>query len=615
MSEKPAHDIYTGNERTSHVRFYVVLVTALTALLLYLDRFCISFAEVFIKQELLLSDSQIGWLFTAFFLVYALAQVPSGYLTDRFGPRLMLTLYILLWSACTGLIGLAFGFVTLLLLRGGIGLFQAGAYPTAANVVSNWVPFSSRGMASSVIAVGGRVGGFLALFLTGILIVKFVPISVSSKLSEHDLRKIPAFSFAYQFGYSPDAISKNKKSPKKNPAVEYVAAKLAPYFDPTVRDEVKAIATSLRDLRRRQSKEESGAKPARKSITDSMEMTSRNVHPALLKSFNAFISERHEYEPAKLANFKLEREAKSLLAKGSAERTDEENERLNRLILEAAYPDSVMKVYSAGWRQVMWTYGVLGIIVAGVFWLLCRDQPSRHPRVTQAELELIEYGRPESAPKPGVGSKGLPLVRLLKSRSMWLLCISMWFTNVGWVFVVSWSPRYLAQAHEVPVEQRAWMTSIPLLVGWFGMLLGGHLTDWLVGKVGLRWGRALPMSTSRFLAMAAYVYILTHPSPWGAVAAFSLVAFATDLGTGSIWAFNQDIGGRNVGSILGWSNMWGNLGAAAAPPFLIFVIGKSFNWDAAFITCGAAFLLSGLLCLLVDATVPIAPPDEAEKSA
>ena len=54
----------------------------------------------------------------------------------------------------------------------------------------------------------------------------------------------------------------------------------------------------------------------------------------------------------------------------------------------------------------------------------------------------------------------------------------------------------------------------------------------------------------------------------------------------------------------------GNLGAAAAPPFLIFVIGKAYDWNAAFITCGAAFLLSGILCLAVDASVPIAPTDD-----
>ena len=47
-----------------------------------------------------------------------------------------------------------------------------------------------------------------------------------------------------------------------------------------------------------------------------------------------------------------------------------------------------------------------------------------------------------------------------------------------------------------------------------------------------------------------------------AVVLFSIVAFGTDFGGPSIWAFTQDVGGRHVGSVLGWGNMWGNLGAS-----------------------------------------------------
>ena len=97
----------------TYVRYRVVAVSALMAILLYLDRFCISFAEQYIQEDLRLTDQQIGWMLSAFFWTYALAQVPSGWLTDRFGARLMLTIYILLWSLFTGLTGLAAGFVVL----------------------------------------------------------------------------------------------------------------------------------------------------------------------------------------------------------------------------------------------------------------------------------------------------------------------------------------------------------------------------------------------------------------------------------------------------------------------------------------------------------------------
>ncbi len=113
--------------------------------------------------------------------------------------------------------------------------------------------------------------------------------------------------------------------------------------------------------------------------------------------------------------------------------------------------------------------------------------------------------------------------------------------------------------------------------------------------------------------MMGYVALLamasTSTDAWLAVAAFSLVAFATDLGTPATWAFMQDAGGRYVGSVLGWGNMWGNLGAAVAVPALGMVVGKEKNWSAAFITCAVAFLISGLAAIMIDATRPIVPDD------
>ncbi len=166
----------------TRVRYLVVAVTALMAVLLYLDRFCISFAEVFIKEDLGLSDTQVGWMLSAFFWTYALSQVPSGWLTDRFGPRVMLTGYVLGWSLLTGLTGLAASFWILIVLRFGFGMAQAGAYPTGASMIGRWMPVSARATASSVVSVGGRMGGWLALFASGPLIVWLTPASTPAKM-------------------------------------------------------------------------------------------------------------------------------------------------------------------------------------------------------------------------------------------------------------------------------------------------------------------------------------------------------------------------------------------------------------------------------------------------
>src|SRR5687768_13372595 len=101
----------------TRVRYLVVGVAVLMSVLLYLDRFCISFAERLIKEDLGLSNAEISWILSAFFWSYALGQVPSGWFSDRFGARAMLAIYILVWSLFTALTGAAGGFLVLFLLR------------------------------------------------------------------------------------------------------------------------------------------------------------------------------------------------------------------------------------------------------------------------------------------------------------------------------------------------------------------------------------------------------------------------------------------------------------------------------------------------------------------
>src|SRR5581483_5980472 len=114
-----------------------------------------------------------GWFIGAFFWSYALFQVPSGMLSDRFGIRRMLVVYILAWSAFTAALGIAYSFWLLIVFRLLCGLAQAGAYPSAARAIRDWMPFAQRGTASSIVGLGGRFGGAIAPALTAPLMVYF----------------------------------------------------------------------------------------------------------------------------------------------------------------------------------------------------------------------------------------------------------------------------------------------------------------------------------------------------------------------------------------------------------------------------------------------------------
>ncbi len=539
------------SSRPTNVRFRVLFVCFCSAALLYLDRFCMNFAQQFVKEDLLLTDKQLGHCMSAFFFAYALFQVPSGWMTDRFGPRSMMTIYIVVWSIFTALMGAVMGFFGLIVVRMASGVGQAGAYPTCASVVRRWMPAEARGRASSTIAFGGRVGGVIAPILTMALVIAFVPMSVSPLLTGEDILSAQSIN-DLQTGVA-------EKNAKGNP------------------DTLRSVSLARKKL----------------------QLISTSVHDdprQLAEEFNLLIKGETIASEKELHGVGLEKEGVRLLKQTDLSQIQQQ--RLNRLILEAIFPKTVKKIYVQGWRSVMVVYGLLGIPMALMFWWVIRDTPSQHPKTNQAERNLPP---PVLPPSDSNSATKLPIKKVLKSRSLWLMSISQFLAVMGWTFLVTWFPRYLLEVHQVPFETRGWMIAIPLWCGWFGMLFGGWLTDALTRHLGIQWGRALPIGVGRTCAGLCFLFVVfVQPSAWIAVGSFALVAVFTDMGSSAMWAVHQDIGGKFTASVLGWGNMWGNFGSAVSPLLINKLIEEYGSWDMAFIACGASFIISGAMAFFID---------------
>jgi sugar phosphate permease len=146
----------------------VLAIATANAFILYLDRVCMGAVvqSVSFQQELGLDKGRVGNVLACFFFAYALGQMPAGGLADRFGPRRMLVVYILLWSLCTALTGFVGGLLGLIVVRSACGLAEAGAYPASVLLIKRWFPFGQWARANSVVSFGGRIGNSLALWLT-----------------------------------------------------------------------------------------------------------------------------------------------------------------------------------------------------------------------------------------------------------------------------------------------------------------------------------------------------------------------------------------------------------------------------------------------------------------
>jgi MFS transporter, ACS family, glucarate transporter len=160
------------------VLWLLFLLTNIT----YLDRLCISAAAPAITNAFGFSPTQMGYIFSAFTLAYALFEIPSGWLGDYFGTRKALARIVLWWSIFTALTGAATGFASLLIVRFLFGVGEAGAFPNIARTISRWFPSSHQGRALSLAFVGNAVGAAISTPLV-------------FKLVEHQGWRLPFLEF------------------------------------------------------------------------------------------------------------------------------------------------------------------------------------------------------------------------------------------------------------------------------------------------------------------------------------------------------------------------------------------------------------------------------------
>jgi len=131
----------------------------------YMDRACIASAADYIIKDLSISKEMLGLILGIFAVGYALFQVPSGWIADRFGPRKALTIVVSVWSIFTALTGAARNAIQMLVLRFLFGVGEAGAFPGATQAFFRWLPVKERGIAHGINFSGSRLGAALSLFL------------------------------------------------------------------------------------------------------------------------------------------------------------------------------------------------------------------------------------------------------------------------------------------------------------------------------------------------------------------------------------------------------------------------------------------------------------------
>jgi len=151
---------------TSRVRWLLVFWLFVLSAVSYLDRVNVSIAGGAIADSYQLTDVQLGKVFSAMLVGYALFQTVGGRLADRFGPRRVLTAGVIWWgifTAATALVppGIRDALLLFVAVRFLLGAGEAVIYPSANQFISRWIPFSERGIANGWIFAGVGAGAGL----------------------------------------------------------------------------------------------------------------------------------------------------------------------------------------------------------------------------------------------------------------------------------------------------------------------------------------------------------------------------------------------------------------------------------------------------------------------
>ena len=153
------------------VRFQLSVWLAAAAAIAYVCRTSISVAEKTIREDIGLTEDQMGFILgPAFFWSYALAQIPGGTFGQAVGSRRALTYFSLALSGASAFMAAAYGYSLLLAGRLLGGVAQAGLFPCSALSISKWYPKTERALASGILGAAMSVGAALGAAITGELL-------------------------------------------------------------------------------------------------------------------------------------------------------------------------------------------------------------------------------------------------------------------------------------------------------------------------------------------------------------------------------------------------------------------------------------------------------------
>ena len=263
-----------------------------------------------------------------------------------------------------------------------------------------------------------------------------------------------------------------------------------------------------------------------------------------------------------------------------------------------------------GWPWPFFVLGTVGVMAAFV-WMRFMDEPRKHPKMSQAELDYIVQGgalvdidsvrHRKAAGRLSAGA----FSSLLTNRMLWCAYLGQYCIIALSYFFITWFPIYLVQARGMDIMQAGFATVAPSLFGFAGGISGGFISDYLI-EIGwsVSWARKMPFIIGMLMAsMLALASFLDSNAIIIALMSFAFYGKGVAAGAGT-WAVVSDTAPKEAVGLAGSIfNCIGNIAGIVTPIVFGYIVAATGNYGAGLYFVGAHCIVAAFLFLFVMGTI------------
>ncbi len=257
-----------------------------------------------------------------------------------------------------------------------------------------------------------------------------------------------------------------------------------------------------------------------------------------------------------------------------------------------------------GWRASFYVLGVVGVIwcVAWHWWY--RDTPAEKANITQAEIEEIGV-------RSYADNHDLPWGIALRSANLWAIMLLALCYVFGLYFFISWLHTFLVKGRGFS-EGDLLLSMAPAILGACGNICGGFVSDALVKRWGLKWGRrSVGLIGLSCAALCTFATVMTT-NKFATLLFLGLVYAGITLQQTVVITVTIDVGKKYVGGILGMLNMVGNVGGFLFSVSFGYFVKWFGSYDLALIPVAFMLTIGAALWFRIDATEELIPETHTE---